>query len=83
MLEGSLAMVILSWTRNRELGHIGPIQLEFVEMKDLVVYEKTLKLKPLIEERFKEEGEVPTSGTRDGTKDVEPVVVKGRSNDHV
>jgi phenylacetate-CoA ligase len=82
MLEGSLAMVIPSWTRNRELGHIGPIQLEFVEMKDLVVNEKTLKLKPFIEERFGEDGVVPTSGTMDGSKDVEPSTIKG-SNDHV
>lgn len=51
-LEATLAQVIPSWTRNRENGHIGPVELEFCQMKDLVTHEKTGKLKNFIDERF-------------------------------
>ena len=51
-LEGALKQIIPSWVRNREQGHIGDIQLEFCNMKDLVTHEKSGKLKNFIEERF-------------------------------
>jgi phenylacetate-CoA ligase len=51
-LEAALKQVVPSWTRNRENGHIGPIELEFCQMKDLVTHEKTGKLKNFIDERF-------------------------------
>lgn len=51
-LDGGLNQAIPSWAQNRQLGHIGPIQLEFVQMKDLAVHDKTGKLKNFIEERF-------------------------------
>lgn len=65
-LEGGLTQVIPSWTKNRELGHIGPLELEFVQMKDMVVHDKTGKLKNFIEERFESpltNGSVATNGT--------------------
>ncbi|TVY84475.1 hypothetical protein LSUE1_G001163 [Lachnellula suecica] len=72
ILEGGLTMVIPSWTKNRELGHIGPLQMEFVEMKDLVVNERTLKLKPFIEERFGEDGSVAPQEKKDPTDEIAP-----------
>jgi len=51
-IDGALTQFIPSWTRDRELGHVGPVELEFVKMRDLVTHEKTGKLKNFIDERF-------------------------------
>jgi len=76
-LEGGLAQVIPSWTPNRELGHIRPIQLEFVEMKDLVVNEKTGKLKNFIEERFEQPENESTDAVESAKESNDVVGVNG------
>lgn len=62
-LEAALAQAIPSWTKNREMGHIGPIELEFCQMKDLVTHEKTGKLKDFIDERLDQPAAEAAIGT--------------------
>lgn len=59
-LEGAFAQVIPSWTKNRDAGYIGPLEMEFVKMTDLVVHDRTGKLKDFIEERF---DDLPSTAT--------------------
>lgn len=74
-LEQALKQVIPSWTKNRDQGHIGEIQLEFCKMKDLITHEKTGKLKNFIEERFG-----PSPATDDGQTGAVPTAAAATTN---
>lgn len=40
-----------SWIKNRELGNIAPLQVEWIDVKDLIYREATGKLRDIVEER--------------------------------
>jgi phenylacetate-CoA ligase len=50
--EQALTQLIPSWTVNREQGQIGPIEIEFCNLEDLITTGKTGKLKNFVDERF-------------------------------
>lgn len=49
--DTALSQVIPSWSVTRQQGHVGPIQVEFCELEDLVVTTTSGKLKNFIDER--------------------------------
>ncbi|KAI1176153.1 hypothetical protein F4777DRAFT_547326 [Nemania sp. FL0916] len=51
-IEDHLMNVSFSWPLNREAGTIGPVEVEYVEFKDLILSATSGKVKNFVEERF-------------------------------
>lgn len=51
-LEIAIAEASPAWSRNRDEGHIGAVEVEWVSFKDLIFLEASGKLKDIVDERF-------------------------------
>ncbi|PYH80519.1 acetyl-CoA synthetase-like protein [Aspergillus uvarum CBS 121591] len=51
-LEEAVAQVSSSWLKNREAGHVAPVQVEWVRFGELVFLEASGKLREVVDERY-------------------------------
>ncbi|PYI16915.1 AMP-dependent synthetase/ligase [Aspergillus japonicus CBS 114.51] len=51
-LEEAVAQVSSSWSKNREAGHVAPVQVEWVRFGELVFLEASGKLREVVDERY-------------------------------